>query len=98
MPETVACNLCGRDDTRLLFRLRDYRFWVDDLEWNVVCCRRGGLGYLNPRPTADEVNRYYPAPYFPSVRLRLTATSDNLSTSKGAEDVSWISALPVETF
>jgi len=26
MPEYVSCNLCGADDTRVLFRLRDYRF------------------------------------------------------------------------
>ena len=66
MPETVACNLCGRDDPKLLFRLRDYRLRVDDIEWNVVRCRFCGLGYLNPRPTVDEIGRYYPEGYFSS--------------------------------
>jgi SAM-dependent methyltransferase len=64
MPEMVKCNLCGRDDARLLFRLRDYRLRVDDLEWNTVRCRSCGLGYLNPRPTVEEVGRYYPSDYF----------------------------------
>jgi SAM-dependent methyltransferase len=64
MTETVACNLCGDDDVELLYRLRDYRLEVDDVEWNVVRCRRCGLGYLNPRPSPAEIDRYYPERYF----------------------------------
>src|SRR5687768_9135110 len=64
MPEYVPCNLCGADDARRLFRLRDYRMRVDDLEWTAVRCRICGLGYRNPRPDAEESKRYYPAEYF----------------------------------
>jgi SAM-dependent methyltransferase len=64
MPELVRCNLCGGDATRLLFRLRDYRLRVDDCLWNVVRCRQCSLGYVNPRPTASEISRYYPDRYF----------------------------------
>ena len=32
--------------------------------WNLVECRRCSLGYLNPRPTVDEIGRYYPEVYF----------------------------------
>jgi SAM-dependent methyltransferase len=64
MPEEVTCNLCGENDTHPLFRLRDYRLQVDDVEWTAVSCRRCGLGYLNPRPTTDEIVRYYPPAYF----------------------------------
>jgi 2-polyprenyl-3-methyl-5-hydroxy-6-metoxy-1,4-benzoquinol methylase len=64
MPESVACNLCGSRDARLLYRQKDYRLAVDDEQWNLVVCRRCGLGYLDPRPTADEIGRYYPARYF----------------------------------
>lgn len=46
MPEHVNCNLCGADDTRLLYSLRDYRLRVNDLLWNLVQCRRCSLGYL----------------------------------------------------
>jgi SAM-dependent methyltransferase len=62
--EYVACNLCGTDDTRLLFRRGDYRYWIDDVEWNVVQCRSCGLGYVNPRPTRAEIGRYYPESYY----------------------------------
>jgi SAM-dependent methyltransferase len=64
MPEAVACNLCGGDDAKLLYRLRDYRLLVDDIDWNVVRCRSCGLGYLNPRPTREEIGRYYPDSYY----------------------------------
>jgi SAM-dependent methyltransferase len=64
MPERVACNLCGSNRTKPLFRLRDYRMRVDDIEWQAVRCRVCGLGYLNPRPAPDELGRYYPPAYF----------------------------------
>lgn len=64
MPEAVRCNLCGADDALPLFSLRDYRLQVDDVLWSAVRCRRCGLGYLNPRPTASELARYYPSAYF----------------------------------
>ena len=64
MPEHVTCNLCGADDTRLLYSLRDYRLRVDDRLWNLVQCRNCSLGYLDPRPTVAEIAMYYPASYF----------------------------------
>src|SRR4051794_23307000 len=59
MPEYVSCNLCGADDARLLFRRGDYRYWVDDLEWNGVEWQRCRLGCVNPGPAPDEIGRYY---------------------------------------
>jgi hypothetical protein len=64
MVEYVSCNLCGADDTELLYRKKDYRLRVDDRVWNLVECGRCGLGYVNPRPSPDEVGSYYPASYF----------------------------------
>jgi SAM-dependent methyltransferase len=64
MPEQVRCNLCGADDTELIYRARDHRLGVDEIEWPLVRCRRCGLGYLNPRPTSAEIGKYYPERYF----------------------------------
>jgi 2-polyprenyl-3-methyl-5-hydroxy-6-metoxy-1,4-benzoquinol methylase len=64
MPEHVRCNLCGADDTRLVYSLRDYRLRIDDRLWNLVQCRHCSLGYLDPRPTAAEIGMYYPESYF----------------------------------
>jgi SAM-dependent methyltransferase len=69
--ERVACNLCGSDDAKLLFKQRDERFRVDDIEWSVVQCRRCGLGYLNPRPTPAQIGAYYPHSYYAD-RSRMT--------------------------
>lgn len=60
--ERVACGLCGRDDTRLLFVGRD-RMHGRPGEFNVVQCRRCSLVYLNPRPTWDEMQKFYPVDY-----------------------------------
>ncbi|MEO8140647.1 MAG: class I SAM-dependent methyltransferase [Gemmatimonadota bacterium] len=73
--ERVACDLCGADDASELYRSGDYRFEVDDAEWSVVQCRRCALAYLNPRPTAEAISRYYPPTYFqdrdaPALRRR----------------------------
>jgi SAM-dependent methyltransferase len=64
MPEEVVCNLCGSNDAETLYVLRDYRFFVDQIEWPMVKCRDCGMGYLNPRPSRQEIGRYYPTRYF----------------------------------
>lgn len=64
MPESTSCNLCGSERSRTLWRQPDYRLRVDDVEWTVVRCTSCGLGYLDPRPTRTEVDRYYPTAYF----------------------------------
>jgi len=84
--ERVACNLCGRDDAKLLYQLRDYRFRVDDTLWNVVQCKSCGLGYLNPRPTIDEVEKYYPRRYFerrPTMTPRYERQAEYLPSNPG---------------
>lgn len=51
------CILCGATDRALLFR-QD--------EWTVFKCAGCGLGFLDPRPTATELGRYYEKGYFDS--------------------------------
>lgn len=60
--EHVSCNLCGLDDTRVLFRKRDKLSITDD-EFQVVECRGCGLLYINPRPTEAEIGKFYPETY-----------------------------------
>jgi 2-polyprenyl-3-methyl-5-hydroxy-6-metoxy-1,4-benzoquinol methylase len=62
--ETVACNLCGGHSTRELYRKPDTRLEVDDIEWPLVQCTGCGLAYVNPRPTASAIWRYYPESYY----------------------------------
>ncbi len=52
MPELCVCNLCGSDDTEVVFHHRSGRIA------NRVC-RRCGLAYLSPRPSAEETQALY---------------------------------------
>ena len=61
--ETVVCNLCGSEKYRAVYSMPDRIFFRDEF-FTVVACERCGLGFLNPRPTAAEIHKYYPAAYF----------------------------------
>ena len=50
MPTCVKCNLCGADDSQLLFIEKG---------WHIVQCRRCGLVYANPRSSSDELREFY---------------------------------------
>lgn len=71
--EYVLCNLCGADDSELLFEAVDNQFHLPG-RFKVVRCRRCGLVYTNPRPTQESIGSYYPSDeyyaYQPSGKLR----------------------------
>ena len=61
--EEVSCNLCGSRNYHEVYRMPDILFHPD--EWfSVVACGECGLGFTNPRPTAPEMDRYYPPEFF----------------------------------
>ena len=54
----IPCNLCGESDVEVIGdRDRDGR------PLRTTICRRCGLVWSNPRPTGDEVRRYYSREY-----------------------------------
>jgi len=57
--ETAGCILCGDSETRLAYTGKD-RLGVTSEPFSIVCCQRCGLLFLNPRPTKEEMGRYYP--------------------------------------
>jgi len=59
----VKCDLCGSDDTSLLFTARDINLSGKGL-FNVVKCKKCGLVYVNPRPAGQEIGKFYPKEYF----------------------------------
>lgn len=71
--EAVACDLCGADDPELLLLLRDRIFRTTEESFRLVRCRSCELRYLNPRPIAEVIDRYYPATYDPFARRGLSA-------------------------
>lgn len=60
--EKIRCDLCGADDAALFMEERD-RFFNRGEIFTLVRCRQCGLVYLNPRPTPEEMARYYPDEY-----------------------------------
>ena len=62
--EKTNCNLCGADDTGLIYAERDRWLGLPG-SFRLVCCRRCGLAYLNPRPAPEDMAFYYPATYAP---------------------------------
>ncbi len=61
--ETIACNLCGSESHRALYEMPD-RLFARNEYFRIVECRQCGLGFVNPRPTISEIQKYYPAEYF----------------------------------
>lgn len=57
--EYVNCNLCGADETELLFVAEENQFQLGG-HFNVVKCKKCGLVYVNPRPTPENMGFYYP--------------------------------------
>lgn len=57
--EYANCNLCGADNTELLFTVSENRFRLGG-SFSLVRCKRCGLVYLNPRPTKEGIAVFYP--------------------------------------
>lgn len=61
--EIVDCNCCGSSNLRKVYEKPDDKYFPE--EWfTVVECLECGLGFVNPRPTTQEIGRYYPVAFF----------------------------------
>ena len=54
--EYVNCNLCGRDDTELLFTKKSV---IDNRVYRIVKCKSCGLVYINPRLNELSLHELY---------------------------------------
>jgi len=62
--EIIPCDLCGAEDTEIIFS-PDSGQRLFPSGTALVRCRRCGLLYLNPRPSVKEIGAWYPADYAP---------------------------------
>ena len=60
----IACDLCGQNDTKLLFTGKD-KLYKKNGYFKVVQCNQCGLVYTNPRPTEETIQYFYPSNYSP---------------------------------
>jgi hypothetical protein len=62
--EEVRCNLCGKDNTELVFEVEE-QITSDHKRFRLAKCKSCGLAYINPRPSKDEIALYYsPETYY----------------------------------
>lgn len=61
--EKVNCNLCKRDNTTFLFSASNMNQGPKG-NFNLVKCKQCGLVYINPRPSIEELSKYYPEQYY----------------------------------
>lgn len=61
--EYVKCDFCGGDDTQIVARQTDLLHRTTDEIFSIVRCKQCGLQYTNPRPSREEIGRYYAAGY-----------------------------------
>jgi len=59
-----ACPICGAARFQSLFSATDRLFRTTARRFEVVACCGCGLMRLHPRPTREELERYYPAAYW----------------------------------
>ena len=60
--EETTCNLCGSEESKLVFCSSDRLHGLPG-KFNIVQCLNCDLLYLNPRPDRSEINLYYPDTY-----------------------------------
>jgi 2-polyprenyl-3-methyl-5-hydroxy-6-metoxy-1,4-benzoquinol methylase len=60
--EYVVCNLCGSDRSHPFLQREDLSLGLGGM-FRLCQCDECGLVYLNPRPTREEIIRYYPEEY-----------------------------------
>jgi SAM-dependent methyltransferase len=61
--ESIVCNLCGSQEHSLIYEKPDSKFFPQRF-FKVVECNRCGLGFVNPRPTFQEIWEHYPKTYY----------------------------------
>jgi 2-polyprenyl-3-methyl-5-hydroxy-6-metoxy-1,4-benzoquinol methylase len=59
--EHVCCDLCRADDPEPLYQVPECTGHFPGVVFPLVRCRNCGLVYVDPRPTAGELPRFYPA-------------------------------------
>lgn len=70
--EYINCNICGKDESEILFFKKD-KYLITEDDFRIVKCKYCGLIYINPRPSEEEIHKYYPSTY--SWRENLPATT-----------------------
>lgn len=62
--ESICCNYCGSKSHTVLFESMDHRYMQTEDTFKVAQCNDCGFVFLNPRPTLESIQAFYPAHFF----------------------------------
>jgi len=63
--KNISCNVCGSDHNKLLYKSKDRLHRTDETVFDVNQCLDCSLVFLNPQPTPEELEKFYPKAYGP---------------------------------
>ncbi|MDA2915350.1 class I SAM-dependent methyltransferase [Nitrospinae bacterium AH_259_B05_G02_I21] len=87
--ESVVCTLCHQNQSSPYY-LRVKEAWLGQEEFSLVKCQACGLVYTNPRPTEQEIRRYYSTEFYGRGDRRFNPLIDwliTLTRRKRAKDI-----------
>ncbi len=58
--KSVKCALCSSNNYEIISKAKDYHYHLANNSFNMVKCKNCGLVYLNPRPSKEQINSFYP--------------------------------------
>ena len=61
--ETVKCNFCKSVKHKIVATQTDIVHHETNINFNIVECEGCGLNFTNPRPTINEIHKFYPKNY-----------------------------------
>ena len=80
--QRVACSICGSIDYAPLVQAKDYRLSTTKSVFDLVRCIRCGSVFMNPRPTEEELAKFYPEAFYAKPGLISKFVSDFLTMLK----------------
>jgi SAM-dependent methyltransferase len=60
----VSCPVCDSLASKPVTAVKDYLLRVTDATFGVRRCRSCGVGFLSPRPAAEDIGSYYPDHFY----------------------------------
>ena len=65
----ILCGICGQKELMPLFRASDVNFHTTEEFFTIERCPECGVAQTIPRLTEEDLGRYYPSRYYPTVVL-----------------------------
>ena len=61
--EIVECNFCKSSNYKIVATQTDIVHSTTSILFNIVQCKECGLNFTNPRPSINEIYKFYPKNY-----------------------------------